>query len=74
MQHENLTSMVQQQENYTRFVMNPFANRNDSRVIVIYKLSEISGNRTNFSIAVSSLSKPRNVPWHYSLLLIVKAK
>lgn len=29
-----------------------FANRNDSQVIVIYKLSEINGNDTNFSIVV----------------------
>lgn len=69
----NLTSMVQWQENYTRFVMNPFANRNDSRVTVMYKLSEINGNHTKFSIAVSSFSEPRNVPRLCSLLLAVKA-
>lgn len=57
MLYENLTSRVRGQGNDTCFVTNPFANRNDSQVTVIYKLSAISGNQTHSPTATSSLSK-----------------
>lgn len=36
--------------------MNPFANRNDSQVIVIYKLSEINGSHTKNGIIKNNCS------------------